>query len=495
MFCITDFKQINLEEQISSLNSLISSEPIKILELFKEHFDINKFIPISFINHYSSKFGPTNNLSLSSILTLLLTGHLFKIPSTKLLLLFLSFSPYLQDFCKFDDKLPDESFLSRFKTTFEHDLFDFFKTLSFHTNSICSEIDESLDSKSDFKGFSSTLIFDTSGFKPKVKENNPKTIQSEINRFKSYAKVCNNPDFNPYAAAYNSLPKESSVNSSIKLDFVNGHYGYFYKFGLLTNGLGIPLHVHFFNEDFYSSIDNSFESFEEQKYTFDNASLKPVLSSFFHKENSSFNTFMADSEFDSYDNFGLLRNYNFSKAFIPINSRNSSKTNGCIIPTNTKGTPLCPLDGSEFIPKGPVKGKNRSFRLKYICPKSFRIKGTNKYSHTCSEPCRQTNSVVTEYKYPHKDFRLYPGVQRNSDEWVNSYKKRTCIERSIAYLKSNYSIAFPNTYSTSTMRSELVLALSSKLLLPILAYSINKPGFIRNIKSINSFNKLLKFVA
>ena len=36
------------------------------------------------------------------------------------------------------------------------------------------------------------LIYDTSGLKPKVRENNPKTIFSEINKQKSYAKATNN---------------------------------------------------------------------------------------------------------------------------------------------------------------------------------------------------------------------------------------------------------------------------------------------------------------
>lgn len=40
-------------------------------------------------------------------------------------------------------------------------------------------------------------------------------------------------------------PKFAEANPNIKLDFVNGHFGYFYKFGMLTNGLGIPLSINF----------------------------------------------------------------------------------------------------------------------------------------------------------------------------------------------------------------------------------------------------------
>ena len=46
------------------------------------------------------------------------------------------------------------------------------------------------------------LIYDTSGLKPKVKKNNPKTLVSEINKQKSYAKATNKQNYNAYAAAY-----------------------------------------------------------------------------------------------------------------------------------------------------------------------------------------------------------------------------------------------------------------------------------------------------
>src|SRR3712207_4970278 len=159
------------------------------------------------------------------------------------------------------------------------------------------------------KNLNSMIIYDTSGLKPRVKENNPKTLVAEINRQKSYAKATKKEIFNPYAAAYKNMPKFAQANSNIKLDFVNGHFGYFYKFGLLTNGWGIPLNIKFLDEDFYKSLDEkNFITPEEQKYFYDNASLKPVIIPFLEnlKANSNFKfeTFLGDSEFDSYDNFG-----------------------------------------------------------------------------------------------------------------------------------------------------------------------------------------------
>lgn len=56
------------------------------------------------------------------------------------------------------------------------------------------------------------------------------------------------------------------------------------------------------------------------------------------------------------------------------------------------------------------------------------------------------------YVYPDKDFRLYPGVQRNSNEWDDEYHNRACIERTLASLKSNPCIVeSPRTLNIATM--------------------------------------------
>ena len=75
------------------------------------------------------------------------------------------------------------------------------------------------------------------------------------------------------------------------------------------------------------------------------------------------------------------------------------------------------------------------------------------------------------YVYPDKDFRLYPGVQRNSSEWDKTYPIRAGIERSIASFKCNPCIERPRTVNTTTMRSDLYLTAISKLINVILAYA------------------------
>jgi len=88
------------------------------------------------------------------------------------------------------------------------------------------------------------------------------------------------------------------------------------------------------------------------------------------------------------------------------------------------------------------------------------------------------------YVYPHKDFRLYPGVQRNSEEWHNVYTNRACIERTLAVFKFNPCIEEPKTVNTKTMRVDLYLTAISKLISVILAYAINKPEYIMSIRNL-----------
>jgi hypothetical protein len=483
MFCLSEFEQSSFLDQVSELNNLSFQKPVKFIELLKKHFDVSAFIPESFTNNYYSNLGSDRKFKLSSVLSALFIMHIFNIPTSSLLCIFLSFSTNIRDFCQFGNDVPDDSFFSRFKTSFEKDIANMFNSMVPHIIEICCQIDNQLPDTSPNKGLSSTLIYDTSGLKPKVKENNPKTLVSEINKMKTFAKIVNNKDFNPYAAAYNNMPKYSETNPNIKLDFVNGHFGYFYKFGILTNGFGIPLRIHFFDEEFYSTVKCDFDTPEEQKYAFDNASLKPVLAPFLDSlPNFKFNRFLGDSEFDSYDNFSFLKHCHFEKVIIPLNQRNTKNPD---ISVDEDGTPLCPKDKTPFLPDGSCKGKERSFRLKYICPKSIRA-GKN-FTCLCEEPCRPSKSTITSYKYPDKDFRLYPGIQRCSEEWEQTYKHRAIIERELASFKKNPSIEAPRTYNTTTMQSDLYLAAISKLIPVILAHAINKPQFFRSVSKLMNF--------
>lgn len=59
---------------------------------------------------------------------------------------------------------------------------------------------------------------------------------------KAYAKAMNfDESYDPYKAAYGPMPSHASANPEIKQLYINGHFCYVFKFGVVTNGLGIIL--------------------------------------------------------------------------------------------------------------------------------------------------------------------------------------------------------------------------------------------------------------
>ena len=59
----------------------------------------------------------------------------------------------------------------------------------------------------------------------------------------------------PYKAAYKSMPSHTTANAKIKQLYINNHFCYAYKFGIVTNGLGIIRHLAFCDMDFFDAHD------------------------------------------------------------------------------------------------------------------------------------------------------------------------------------------------------------------------------------------------
>ena len=91
------------------------------------------------------------------------------------------------------------------------------------TEPICQKLDSHLAAM--------TIFIDTSGIEAWVKENNPKYTNRIIKQLKAFAKANNlDKSYDPYKAA---------SNQAIQHMYINGHFCYAYKFGIVTNGLGI----------------------------------------------------------------------------------------------------------------------------------------------------------------------------------------------------------------------------------------------------------------
>lgn len=149
MFCTNKLKQLSIFEQITELSHLKKKQPIGLIKLLSENFDIQFFIPESFTQKYYVELGRDRKYKLTSVLSALILIQIFHISTTVLLNLFLIFSTEIRDFCCFYDDIPDESFFSRFKTGFELDIAGLFNAM--------------VPSDSPNKDGNSKLIYDTSG--------------------------------------------------------------------------------------------------------------------------------------------------------------------------------------------------------------------------------------------------------------------------------------------------------------------------------------------
>lgn len=399
------------------------------LSLLETHIDIDEFIPISFRNHFYASTGRTRKYPLQAFLWALIIQRIFSIPTDELLLVFLAYSKPLREFCGFI-KVPDASKITRFKQDFLEDLQVVFDNLSDVTESICQAIDSE---KADM------TIFDSSGIEAFVTENNPKYANRIIKQLKAYAKLRGfDESYDPYKAAYGSMPSHAAANAEIKQLYINGHFCYAYKFGIVTNGLGIIRHIAFYDKDFFEAhpdikVEKKSDSPDEDRSVHDAGLLIPTLVDFF-KKHPLINpkTFLGDAAFDSValykelltgDSFG--ENCHFTKAYIPLNSR--AKLENPDYRLNADDIPCCPHD--ETLPmkyEGTSKLKSGVTKYKFVCPKIKweKIPDTGKYKRIChcDNPCTTSSCGRMVYTYPEKDLRSYPSTIRGAEEWDTTYK-------------------------------------------------------------------------
>jgi len=185
--------------------------------------------------------------------------------------------------------------------------------------------------------------------------------------------------------------------------------------------------------------------------------------------------------FDSYDNYPfLLKYYRFSKAIIPINPRGGRPVSN--VGFNENGAPLCPQNGAPLSLLGKSGGKNRSLRLKYICPKAKALRllsGGVTWLSCCQNPCSEAKCGICVYVYPNNNLRLYPGILRDSQEFAEIYSHRTAVERSINTLKDTLGIAGRKTSNALTTKADLFLAGIVQLLCVLLAHKLNDAKLAR----------------
>ena len=485
------YKQLSLADIFQDCQEKFENDKPAFLSLLEQHIDMDEIIPLSFRNHFYASTGRTRKYSLQALLWALIIQRIFSIPTDELLLVFLTYSKPLREFCGFS-KVPDGSKITRFKQDFLEDLQVVFDNLVERTEPICQAINSE---KADM------TIFDSSGIEAFVTENNPKYANRIIKQLKAYAKAKGfDESYDPYKAAYGSMPSHAGANAEIKQLYINGHFCYAYKFGIITNGLGIIRHLAFYDKDFFEThpdieIEKKSDSPNEDKSVHDARLLIPTLTDFF-KKHPVINpkTFLGDAAFDSAvlykelltgDTFGKDRH--FSKAYIPLNSRSELKHPDYTL--NADGIPCCPHDETLAMKsEGTSKRKNGLVRYKFICPKIKYKKSptTGKYIRVChcDNPCTTSTCGRMVYIYPEKDLRAYPGTLRGTEEWDNTYKIRTAVERDINHIKENLCLAGRRTQNKKTLHADLILAGITQLVTVVLADKIQHHEYIRSLKPL-----------
>ena len=461
-------KQLLISDVYSNCFDYFEDDKPRFLALLEEHISLENYIQPSFYNHFYLKVGRKREYQLSSFLWAFLLQRIFSIPSEALLITLLKFSKELRTFCGFN-KVPDASKFTRFKQDFLTDLQTFFNALVDVTEPICQAIDKNL---------ASMTIFDTSGIEAYVTENNPKFTNKLIKQLKSYKKAMGYDDsFDPYKAAYNAMPSHAQSNSKVKLLHINGHFCYAYKFGIITNGLGIIRHISFYDETFKSRFP------DEDKAMGDNTVLVPTLHDFFNAHPAIIpKIFLGDSSFDAVETYrALFQDFHFEKAYIPLNKRGGLL--GKDISYDNLGRPLCPKDHSlPMICEGNTKIKGGTPSLKWVCPKAKWV-GHSRCCF-CENPCVTTKSGRMTYTYPERNYRLYPGVARGNESWDKNYKVRCAVERCINHFKDNLCLGTQKTQNAATIHADFLLSGITQLLTIVLADKIHKHEFFRSLKPL-----------
>lgn len=481
-------KQLSLADIFTDCQNKFDNDKYEFLELLSQTIDLDAIVPASFLIHFHAATGRPRRHQLYPMLWALLLQRIFSIPTDSLLIVFLKYSQELRDFCGFK-VVPDASKFTRFKQDFLLDLQRMFDNLVDLTEPICQKIDASK---------SSMVLFDTSGIEAWVTENNPKYANTIIKQLKAFKKAKGLDDsYDPYKAAYGSMPSHAAANPAIQQMYINGHFCYAYKFGIVTNGLGIVRDITFYNKEFLAAhpdiiVEKKSDSPDEDKSLADSKALIPVLKDFFRKHPLiNPKTFLGDAAFDSIEIYKyLLQAAPFEKAFIPLNGRISLHGSDC--PLNKNGIPCCPKEPSLPMKREGSKSHLRCGlpTMKFVCPKmKWKYNKDTKKSKRvceCENPCTDSSCGRMVYIYQEKNLRAYPGTARGTLEWDSTYKIRVNVEKAINHFKDSFCVAGRKTQNEKTLHADLLLAGIAQLTTVMVADKVHKHQYIRSLKPLIS---------
>ena len=126
--------------------------------------------------------------------------------------------------------------------------------------------------------------------------------------------------------------------------------------------------------------------------------------------------------------------------------------------------------------------------MKFVCPKmkweyNPADKSKRRVCH-CDNPCTTSSCGRMIYIYPEKNLRAYPGVERGSKEWEDTYKIRVNVEKSINHFKDSFCTANRKTQNEKTLHADLLLAGITQLVTVLVADKIHQHQYIRSLKPL-----------
>jgi len=130
---------------------------------------------------------------------------------------------------------------------------------------------------------------------------------------------------------------------------------------------------------------------------------------------------------------------------------------------------------------GITKEKGRADRIKWGWPKMH-------YHHSWIRCCRMTYSSTvhgrTTCTYENMNVLMFPGIQRDSEEWNSTYKIRSIVERAINQFKINMCMVGRKTRNHFTVKADVFPDGIASQLTVIVSYAINCPQYIRSLKPL-----------
>lgn len=215
------------------VSAKLAEDKPKLFRLLDEHIVWDELIPARFYQAFYQRMGRPRKYPLEGFIKSMVLPKIFGYVDDSVLLGTLRYSREMRKFCGFT-KVPDGAKLTRFKQDFLPYIMEVFERMVELTEPICRKMDGEL---------AGSLIYDATGIESYVAENNPKFFSSKLRQAKFIAKT--NPDADPYRTVYGLLPDCAAANPAVKQQYINGHFCYAQKAGVLTNGLGIVRHIAF----------------------------------------------------------------------------------------------------------------------------------------------------------------------------------------------------------------------------------------------------------